>query len=101
MKIIVTIISTNLVANLLFSFFCSRLQTKNKNQVFGKLVVWHREIFLFTESVALYFKDMPNSIDFYKGMFLHVIPVHITLIEGVVPSYSSMHSDQVWWLYAK
>ena len=23
---------------------------------------------------ALYFKDMPNSIDAYKGIFLHVIP---------------------------
>ena len=27
--------------------------------------------------VALYFKAMPNSIDFGKGIFLHVIPVRI------------------------
>ena len=27
--------------------------------------------------VALYFKAMPNSIDFYKEIFLHVIPVCI------------------------
>ena len=27
--------------------------------------------------VALYFKAMPNSRDFYKEMFLHVIPVRI------------------------
>ena len=25
----------------------------------------------------LYFKAMPNSIDFYKGIFLHIIPVQI------------------------
>ena len=25
----------------------------------------------------LYFKAIPNSIDFYKGIFLHVIPVRI------------------------
>ena len=27
--------------------------------------------------LVLYFKDMPNSIDFYKRIFLHVIPVRI------------------------
>ena len=27
----------------------------------------------------LYFKAVPNSIDFYKGIFLHVIPVRITV----------------------
>ena len=27
--------------------------------------------------VALYIKVVPNSIDFYKGIFLHVIPVRI------------------------
>ena len=25
----------------------------------------------------LYFKAIPNSVNFYKGIFLHVIPVHI------------------------
>ena len=30
-----------------------------------------------TEQVALYLKVMPNSIDFYKGIFLHVTPVRI------------------------
>ena len=33
------------------------------------------------QRVALYFKAMPNSIVFYKGIFLHVIPVCI-----IVPS---------------
>ena len=40
MKIIITIIPTDLVANLFFSFFCPFLQTTNKNLVFSKLVVW-------------------------------------------------------------
>ena len=29
--------------------------------------------------VALYFKGMSNSKDFHKGIFLHVIPVHIII----------------------
>ena len=40
MKIIVTIIPTNLVANSLLSLFGAFIETKNKNQVFSKLVVW-------------------------------------------------------------
>ena len=47
MKIIVTIIPTDLVTNSILSSFCFFLQTKNKNQVFSNLVVWYREIFLF------------------------------------------------------
>ena len=30
--------------------------------------------------VALYFKPMPNSIDFYKGIFLYVIHVHEAIL---------------------
>ena len=40
MKIIVTIILTSLFTNSLLSSFCPFLQTKNKNQVFSKLMVW-------------------------------------------------------------
>ena len=40
MKLIVTIIATNVVANSLLSLFCPALETKNKNQVLTKLVVW-------------------------------------------------------------
>ena len=47
MKIIVTIIPTDLVTNMLLSSLCPFLQTKNKNLVFSKLVVWEQEIFLF------------------------------------------------------
>ena len=40
MKIIATIIPTNLVTNLLLSSLSIFLQAKNKNLVFSKLVVW-------------------------------------------------------------
>ena len=33
--------------------------------------------FYLLQRVTLFFKDMPNSIDFYKRIFLHVIPVRI------------------------
>ena len=47
MKIILTMIPTDLVTNLLLFSFCPFLKTKNKNQVLSKLVIWQREIFLF------------------------------------------------------
>ena len=62
MKTMVTINPTDLVTNLLLSSFCPFLQTKSEN------LLQKRE---------LYFKAMPNSTDFYKGIFLHVIPVRI------------------------
>ena len=47
MKIIVPIIPKDFITNLLLSSLCPFLQTKNKNQIFSKLVVWYRKIFLF------------------------------------------------------
>ena len=40
MKIIVIIIPTNLDANSLLYLFCSVLETKKKNQILSKPVVW-------------------------------------------------------------
>ena len=40
MKVVATIIPTDLVTNSLLYSFCPFLQTKNKNLVFSKLVVW-------------------------------------------------------------
>ena len=57
MNTIVTIIPTDLDTNLLLSSFCPFLQAKRR--------------------VAFYFKAMLNSIDFYKVIFLRVIPVCI------------------------
>ena len=78
-KMIVTIISTNVVKFTVIPFlsFC-RNQKKNESnfQQVGGLVT--RNSFAFClERVARYFKDMPNSIDFYKRIFLHVIPACI------------------------
>ena len=47
MKIIVSVIPTVLVTNSLLSHFCPFAETKSKNQVFSKLVVWQQETILF------------------------------------------------------
>ena len=79
MKIIVTIIATNIVTNLLLSIFFSFLTNQKQEYGFqqvGGLV--RKNIFVFClQPVALYFKTIPNSVDFCEGIFLHVIPVRI------------------------
>ena len=40
LKKIVTVILANLVTNLLLYLFCPFVKSKNKNQIFSKLVVW-------------------------------------------------------------
>ena len=78
MKIIVTIIPTDLVTNLLYPLFV--LSYKPKTRILFSESWWSGNekyfFFLFIAS-PLYLKAMPNSIDFYKGIFLHVIPVRI------------------------
>ena len=39
------------------------------------------------QRVALYFKAMPNSIEFYKGIFLHVISVRIIVPWNMLGTY--------------
>ena len=57
MKIIVCIIPTILFINSLLSFFYPFIETKNN--------------FTFClQRVALYFRGMPNSVDFYKRIFV-------------------------------
>ena len=64
MKIIINLISKNLVINLVHRV--DDLVTKN--------------ISVFcVQRVALYFKGIPNSIDFCKTIFLHVIPSRIVV----------------------
>ena len=81
MKITVTIFPTDLVTNSLLSslYSLSCKPKQNRNKVFSKLVVYNNKYFcfLFITSCALLQKAMPNSIDFCKGIFLHVIPVRI------------------------
>ena len=66
---------------LLLCFLTNRNQESRFQQV-GGLVTRNISVFCLYR-VALYFKDMPNSIDFYKGIFLRVIPVH-----PIVPRYN-------------
>ena len=47
MKIIVTIILTNLVTNSLLSLFCPFVETKTKNQIFSKIVACNKTYFCF------------------------------------------------------
>ena len=78
MKIIVSIIPTDLVINS-FKLFLSFLTNQKQESGFqqgGGLVTGNISVFCLWR-VALYFKAMPNSIKFYKGIFLHVIPVRI------------------------
>ena len=56
--------------------FCPTAKLRFKNV--GKNFRDFRDFGGFPVSdLVLYFKDMPNSIDFYKRIFLHVIPVRI------------------------
>ena len=71
MKIIVTIILADLVTNLV-----TNQKQKSGFQQVGGLVTRNISVFCLSR-VALYFKAMPHSINFYKGIFLHVIPVRI------------------------
>ena len=73
MKIIVAIIPTNLAANSLLSLFCPAFETINKNlstsfTKVGGLVTGNVSVFCLYR-VKIYFKAIPNSIDFYKGIF--------------------------------
>ena len=76
MKIIVTIIPTNLVTKSLLSLFCPFEEITNENLVFSKLSTRNVSIFCLWQ-VTLYFTGMPNSLEFYKRIFLNVIPARI------------------------
>ena len=82
MKVIVAIIPTDLVINFLLSSFCPFLQTKNKNLLFSKLVLWWREIFLFFIYSELRSTSKPCRIqqtfikEFSYMLFLFVLQYH-------------------------
>ena len=78
MTIIVTIIPADLVKNSLLSSLFFLVNEKQESGLLHVCGLVMRNIFVFCLwRVALYFKVMPNSIDFYKRIFLHVIPVCI------------------------
>ena len=59
-----------------FLFFLRNQKQESTFQQVGGLATINISV-LYLYRVALYFKAMPNSIGFYKGIFLHVIPVRI------------------------
>ena len=60
---------------LFLSFLTNQKQESGFQQV-GGLVP--RNIFVFCwKGIALFFKAMPDSVDLYEGIFVHVIPVGI------------------------
>ena len=71
---------------LALSFLTNQKQQSCFQQV-GGLVTTTSFVFVFS-SFALYFKAMLNSIDFYKGIFSHVVPVRI-----IVPWFHSWHTN--------
>ena len=73
---------------LFLSFLTNQKQESGFQQVCG-LVKRNTSVFCLKQ-VALYFKFMPNSTDFYKGIFLHVIAVRM-----IVPWLYALPSLQV------
>ena len=59
-------------AFILFSSFLTDQKQESGFQQVGGLVTKNIYVFVY----ILYFKAMPSSIDFYKGIFLYVTPVH-------------------------
>ena len=79
MKIIATIIPKDLVTNSLFPLF--GLSYKPKKRIKFSANWWSGDekyfcFFVCSESRSTS-KAMPNSIDFYKGIFLHIVPLRI------------------------
>ena len=67
MKMILTLILISLVANSILSLFCPFIGTKNKNQIFSKLVVWQREIvLLFVQSTNQFLYENDLNFNSYK-----------------------------------
>ena len=79
-----------------FIFFLSFLTNEKQEPGFqqvGGLETINISVFCL---VALYFKAMPNSIDFYKGIFLHVIPVFFFVFVFSLSgfSFTNIHESQ-------
>ena len=93
MKIIVTIIPTVLVTNSLLNLFYPVVETKSKNQIFSKLVVWYKKYLFFLYSMSCSTSKVCAIQDFYKRIFLHAIPVRI-----IVPWIHAKECLEVFYL---
>ena len=80
-KIVVTIIFKSLVTNSLLSLFSTFVETKNKDQSSGKWWCCSKKYFCFFFIPSrLLFQKYPASINFYKTIFLYVIPNRINFM---------------------
>ena len=68
-------ISTNSVTNSFLFLSFRFVKAKNKNQIFSRLVVSWPKIFVFFAYSELHSKGIPNSMDCYRGILLHVVLV--------------------------
>ena len=75
MKIIETIIPTNLFENL---SFCRNQKQESNSQQVGVLVTRNTPSF-WLYRVVFYFKSMSNSTDLYKRIFLHLFSDRIVI----------------------
>ena len=87
MKIVVTVIPTDLPRNLLLSSFFSFLADQKEESGFqqvGGIIARNILFFVYIESRST--SKSCKTIDFYKGIFLHVIPVRIIVpcIHGTI-----------------
>ena len=74
-KIVVNIIPVDFVKNWLFFpyfFFRTKQKLRSAFQEVGGLLKKYISVFCL-QRVVLHFKGMSNSINFYKGIFLHFI----------------------------
>ena len=92
MKIIVTIIPANLATNYPLSIYKNQKQEPKIQQV-GGLVMRNISSFCLWW-VVLYFKGMMISIEFYKRIFLNVIPARI-----VVPWNNWKSLREYCWIF--
>ena len=91
MKIIVTIIPTDLVTNWLLFLFLSVLTNQKQESGFqqvGGLVTRNISVFCLLQ-VALFLKAMPNSINFDKRVFLHVRTIPVRIIAPCTNRFTS------------
>ena len=93
MKIIVTIITQIQLQVRFYSRFV--LSYKPKIRILSRCFGNNKCCFCL-QRISLYFKAMPNSIDFYKEIFLHVIPVRI-----IVPWFYSGHTNNTVFLICR
>ena len=77
MKKIVTIIPIKFIYKFAFIPILSFLRKQKQKSNFQQVLVARNISTFSVKRAALYFRAMPNSIDFYKAIFLHVILIRI------------------------